>query len=67
MASATWVVRFRRCLFHRAQSSMEKAVMVSCPPRWSSMNGAQKSTSESSPPTRVRRPRMKTATVSADR
>ncbi|KAF8731973.1 hypothetical protein HU200_015923 [Digitaria exilis] len=41
-ATTAWKTRLSRWRFHRSLSSLEKAVMVSCPPRWTSKKGGQK-------------------------
>jgi len=41
-ARPTWVSRLSRWRFQSSLSSMEKAVMVSWPPRWRRRNGAHK-------------------------
>ena len=67
--TTVWVARFSMCRSHSSLSCIEKAVMLSCPPRWTSTNGAHKDMSScpGSLARTARWPRTKTATESADK
>ncbi|KXG29805.2 hypothetical protein SORBI_3004G092350 [Sorghum bicolor] len=67
--TTTWEAKPSRCRFHSSLSCIDRAVMVSCPPSWTSTNGAQKEMScrPGSLAWTARWPSTKMATESADR
>ncbi|KAF8645438.1 hypothetical protein HU200_066180 [Digitaria exilis] len=68
-ATPTWETKLSRWRFHSSLSCLDNAVMVSCPPKWTSTNGAQKDLSwwPGWLACTARWPSTKMATVSADR